>query len=59
MRTTTQISIFASAVAAAKQYRPDTIISFLPESPQLEGDWRAILSQVRRERAAAAEASRL
>jgi len=58
IRTTTQISIFASAVAASKQYRADTIITFLPESPDLEANWRYILSKVRQERAAAAESWR-
>jgi transposase len=54
-----EISTLASAVAAARQYRDDTIISFLPDSPQLEADWRSIINQVRMERAAAAEAARV
>lgn len=53
-----EISLLASAVRSARQYQDDTLISFLPENPQLEADWQAILSTVRRERAAAQEASR-
>jgi transposase len=52
-RSASEVSVFASAVACARQYQADTIISFLPESPQLEADWRAVLADTRRERAAA------
>ena len=58
-KSASEISVLASAVTAANQYQHETLLTFLPENPELETEWRAILSQVRRERAAAAEAARL
>ncbi len=55
-KSPSEIALHASAVTAAREYQQDTLISFLPDSPQLESDWRSILSDVRKERAQASQA---
>jgi hypothetical protein len=54
-KSASEISRLAVATRMAKQYQDRSIISFLPDSPQLESDWRSILSKVREERAKANE----
>ncbi len=58
-KSPSEISTLASAKVFARDYRQDSIISFLPENPQLDADWRHVLSKVRQERAAANEAARV
>jgi DNA-binding transcriptional MerR regulator len=42
-----------SAVRDSKRYRHESIVSFLPDSPALELQWRNMLAKVKRERGAA------
>jgi hypothetical protein len=52
-KSASEISVLASAVACARQYQHETLLTFLPENPALETEWRAVLADTRRERAAA------
>lgn len=49
-RSASRISTLASAVASARQYVDRSIITFLPESPRLEMEWRHVLADVQVER---------
>lgn len=59
-RTSKEVSTLAAAVVAARQYQDVTLLTFLPENPRMEMEWKSILAAVKRERAAAAaEAARV
>jgi hypothetical protein len=56
MRKRREANRVVIAYADVEQCDAGTIISFLPESPQLEADWRAVLADTRRERAVTSDA---
>jgi hypothetical protein len=51
-RSGSKISTIASAVASARQYQDRSIITFLPESPRLEMEFRHLVAEERQRRAA-------